>query len=124
VKVADFGLAKVIQEKDYYKVAGRAVLPVRWMAPESLLFGVFTSASDVWSYGVLLWEIASYGTLPFESCQVQEIVGMAQNRTLDHPWPVDGPEELMTLKEQCHHYEPENRPNFQEIHSILHGSNS
>ncbi len=48
VKIADFGLARGVYDKDYYRVAGRAVLPVRWMAPESLLYGVFTTASDVW----------------------------------------------------------------------------
>lgn len=48
VKVADFGMARVVQEKDYYRIAGRAVLPVRWMAPESLIYGIFSSASDVW----------------------------------------------------------------------------
>ena len=48
IKIADFGLARGVHDKDYYKVGGAAVLPVRWMAPESILFGVFTTASDVW----------------------------------------------------------------------------
>ena len=48
VKIADFGLARGVYDKDYYRVAGRALLPVRWMAPESILYGIFTSASDVW----------------------------------------------------------------------------
>ena len=48
VKLADFGLARGVQQKDYYRIAGQAVLPVRWLAPESLVYGVFTSASDVW----------------------------------------------------------------------------
>ena len=47
-KLADFGMARGVAEKDYYRIAGSAVLPVRWMAPESLLYGFFTSASDVW----------------------------------------------------------------------------
>ena len=47
-KLSDFGLARGVQEKDYYKVVARTALPVRWMAPESLLYGKFTSASDVW----------------------------------------------------------------------------
>ena len=48
IKIADFGLARAVHNKDYYKVGGAAVLPVRWMAPESLLFGLFNLASDVW----------------------------------------------------------------------------
>ena len=48
VKVADFGLARGVHDKDYYRVAGQAVLPVRWMAPECLLYGIFTTATDVW----------------------------------------------------------------------------
>ena len=47
-KLADFGMARGVAEKDYYRIAGSALLPVRWMAPESLLYGFFTSASDVW----------------------------------------------------------------------------
>ena len=48
MKLADFGLARGVQQKDYYRIAGQTVLPVRWLAPESLVYGVFTSASDVW----------------------------------------------------------------------------
>ena len=48
IKIADFGLARAVHNKDYYKVDGAVVLPVRWMAPESLLFGLFNLASDVW----------------------------------------------------------------------------
>ena len=48
IKIADFGLARAVHTKDYYKVDGAVVLPVKWMAPESLLFGLFSSASDVW----------------------------------------------------------------------------
>ena len=48
IKIADFGLARGVHDKDYYRVAGQAVLPVRWMAPECLLYGVFTTKSDVW----------------------------------------------------------------------------
>ena len=47
-KLSDFGLARGVHEKDYYKVTGRSLLPVKWLAPESLLYGKFTSASDVW----------------------------------------------------------------------------
>ena len=48
VKLADFGMARGVNESDYYRVAGQAILPVRWLAPESLVYGIFTSASDVW----------------------------------------------------------------------------
>ena len=48
IKLADFGLSREVYEKDYYKIAGRAILPVRWMAPECLIYGIFTTAADVW----------------------------------------------------------------------------
>lgn len=48
IKIADFGLARGVYNKDYYRVAGKAVLPIRWMAPECLIYGMFTTASDVW----------------------------------------------------------------------------
>lgn len=63
-KVGDFGLTRKTYCRDYYRMKGSAPLPIRWMAPESLEDGVFSSASDVWSFGVLLWEIGAFGTLP------------------------------------------------------------
>ncbi|CAH0750197.1 unnamed protein product [Diatraea saccharalis] len=65
VKISDFGLSRDIYSSDYYRVQSKSLLPVRWMPPESILYGKFTTESDIWSYGVVLWEIYSYGLQPY-----------------------------------------------------------
>ncbi|XP_046676612.1 receptor-type guanylate cyclase gcy-4-like [Homalodisca vitripennis] len=76
VKLGDFGMTRPMFEKDYYKFSRKGMLPVRWMSPESLGLGLFTPASDVWSYGVLLYEIITFGSFPFQ--------GMGNNQVLEH----------------------------------------
>ncbi|RWS26336.1 BDNF/NT-3 growth factors receptor-like protein, partial [Leptotrombidium deliense] len=65
VKISDFGMSRDIYTCDYYKVNGSRMLPVRWMPPESILYGKFTLESDVWSFGVVLWEIFTFGKQPY-----------------------------------------------------------
>ena len=74
-KIADFGLSRDVYGSDYYKVGGKsACLPVCWMPPESLLYGRFTVKSDVWSYGVLMWEVFTFATQPYFGASNQEII--------------------------------------------------
>ena len=61
VKISDFGLSRDIYAADYYRMQTKSLVPLRWMPPESIFFGKFSAESDVWSYGILLWEVYSYG---------------------------------------------------------------
>jgi len=73
VKVGDFGMARDVYETEYYRKEGKGLLPVRWMGPESIKDGKFTSQSDVWSYGVVLWEIATLAEQPYQGLTNDEV---------------------------------------------------
>ena len=80
VKVSDFGLSRDIYSSDYYRVQSKSLLPVRWMPPESVMYGKFTTDSDVWSFGVVLWEVFSFGLQPYFGYSNQEVVEMICSR--------------------------------------------
>ncbi|TGZ32398.1 Uncharacterized protein DBV15_06823 [Temnothorax longispinosus] len=73
VKIADFGMSRDIYTCDYYKIGGSRLLPVRWMSPESVVYGRFTLETDVWSFGVVLWEVYSFGKQPYYGFSNEEV---------------------------------------------------
>lgn len=86
VKLADFGMTRLVFENDYYRFSRKGMLPVRWMAPESLALGVFSPASDVWSFGILLYEIVTFGSLPFQGLSNSEVLARVKaGHTLELP---------------------------------------
>ena len=118
VKISDFGLAREIYAADYYRVQTKSLLPVRWMSAESMLYGKFTTESDVWSYGVLLWEIYSYGLQPYYGYSNQEVIEMIRSRQL-LPCPEECPSRMYAFMVECWHEVPTRRPSFSEIHARL-----
>lgn len=84
------------------------------MPSESILYGKFTAESDVWSYGVVLWEIYSYGLQPYYGYSNQEVINMVRSRQL-LPCPEACPSAVYTLMVECWHEQPIRRPNFVEI---------
>ena len=87
VKIGDFGLARdLCYAQDYYRMNGKDWLPVRWMSPESLRDSVFSSASDVWAYGVVLWEMVTLGEQPYQGLNNEEVLNFVKNRrTMEIP---------------------------------------
>ncbi|XP_040578490.1 proto-oncogene tyrosine-protein kinase ROS isoform X2 [Lepeophtheirus salmonis] len=112
VKIGDFGRAREIYRDDYYRKGG--LMPIRWMAPESLEDGVYTHQTDVWSYGIVLWEIISFGKQPYPGMSHLDVYHYVCNlrKTLDVP--LKCPHILYQLMTQCWSYEPINRPSFKE----------
>ena len=118
VKISDFGLSRDVYSSDYYRIQSKSLLPVRWMSPESILYGKFTIESDVWSYGVVLWEIFGFGLQPYYGYSNQEVVEMIRGRQI-LPAPEDCPARAYTLMVECWNETPYRRPNFTDIHTRL-----
>ncbi len=118
VKISDFGLSRDIYAADYYRVQSKSLLPVRWMPPESILYGKFSTESDVWSFGVVLWEIYSYGLQPYYGYSNQEVIEMIRSRQL-LPCPEDCPSRMYAFMVECWHEVPQRRPTFGEVHNRL-----
>ncbi|XP_017753016.1 PREDICTED: uncharacterized protein LOC108545751 [Eufriesea mexicana] len=118
VKLGDFGMTRPMYENDYYKFNRRGMLPVRWMAPESLGLGIFTPASDVWSYGVLLYEIITFGSFPFQGMSNNEVLTHVKNgNSLIVPKGVKL--QLVNLMYSCWRKEHTKRPTAPEIVDFL-----
>ncbi|BFZ17133.1 hypothetical protein BsWGS_20172 [Bradybaena similaris] len=113
VKLGDFGLSRWVDEECYYK-ASKGKLPIKWMAPESINFRKFTTASDVWMFGVCVWEILMYGVKPFQNVRNNDVIGKieAGERLA---LPPGCPPTLYNLMSACWHYEPPRRPTFANL---------
>ncbi|GAB0088288.1 Tyrosine-protein kinase [Sergentomyia squamirostris] len=119
VKISDFGMSR--EEEEYIVSDGMKQIPIKWTAPEALNFGKYTSLCDVWSYGILMWEIFSKGDTPYS--------GMSNARARERidagyrmPAPEQTPPEMYRLMLRCWSYEAEARPHFDEIFSIVENS--
>ncbi|MEE6459026.1 hypothetical protein FKM82_000513 [Ascaphus truei] len=118
VKIADFGLSRNIYSADYYKANENDAIPIRWMPPESIFYNRYTSESDVWAYGVVLWEIFSYGMQPYYGMAHEEVIYYVRDGNI-----LSCPEncllELYNLMRLCWSKMPTDRPSFACIHRIL-----
>ncbi|XP_076089860.1 hepatocyte growth factor receptor-like [Mytilus galloprovincialis] len=120
VKVADFGLARDIYTKNYYSSDNKKMLPVKWMAPESLENGTYSTKSDVWSFGVVMWELITRGAAPY--CDV--------NNWDMHKYLFSGrrlkrtefcPTRLYDIMMKCWEFDPDDRPTFHEVNKRITG---
>ncbi|XP_027471132.1 muscle, skeletal receptor tyrosine-protein kinase isoform X5 [Zalophus californianus] len=118
VKIADFGLSRNIYSADYYKANENDAIPIRWMPPESIFYNRYTTESDVWAYGVVLWEIFSYGLQPYYGMAHEEVIYYVRDGHI-LACPEDCPLELYNLMRLCWSKLPADRPSFASIHRIL-----
>ncbi|KAK2119478.1 Tyrosine-protein kinase transmembrane receptor ror2 [Saguinus oedipus] len=113
VKISDLGLSREVYAADYYKLLGNLLLPICWMAPEAITYGKFSINSDIWSYGMVLWEVFSYGLQPY--CQ--------PGRGGDDPEPAGCPDDcpswVYALMIECWNEFPSRQSCFKDIHSRL-----
>ncbi|XP_036060907.1 macrophage colony-stimulating factor 1 receptor [Onychomys torridus] len=118
-KIGDFGLARDIMNDSNYVVKGNARLPVKWMAPESIFDCVYTVQSDVWSYGILLWEIFSLGLNPYPGILVNSKFYKLVKDGYQMAQPVFAPKNIYSIMQSCWDLEPTKRPTFQQICLLL-----
>jgi hypothetical protein len=117
VKIADFGMTRSVYEKNYYRLAGRAILPIRWMAPESF-YGKFTMMSDIWAYGITCWEVFMLARVqPYLELEDKDVIENAVcregPRLLERPACCD--DATFQLMMECWNLIPEERPSFTDI---------
>nr|XP_036859829.1 receptor-type tyrosine-protein kinase FLT3 [Manis javanica] len=119
VKICDFGLARDIMSDSNYVIRGNARLPVKWMAPESLFEGIYTIKSDVWSYGILLWEIFSLGVNPYPGIPVDANFYKLIQSGFKMDQPFYATEGIYFIMQSCWAFDSRKRPSFLSLISFL-----
>ncbi|XP_054025050.1 tyrosine-protein kinase Fes/Fps isoform X2 [Dryobates pubescens] len=118
LKISDFGMSREEEDGIYASTGGMKQIPVKWTAPEALNYGRYSSESDVWSFGILLWEAFSLGAVPYSNLSNQQTrEAVEQGVRLDPPEQC--PEEVYRLMQRCWEYDPRKRPSFSTIHQDL-----
>uniref|UniRef100_A0A671NHA0 Platelet-derived growth factor receptor alpha n=1 Tax=Sinocyclocheilus anshuiensis TaxID=1608454 RepID=A0A671NHA0_9TELE len=115
VKICDFGLARDIMHDNNYISKGSTFLPVKWMAPESIFDNLYTTLSDVWSYGILLWEIFSLGGTPYPGMVVDSSFYNKIKSGYRMAKPEHASSDVYELMMKCWNSEPEKRPSFYSL---------
>uniref|UniRef100_A0A8B9MK70 Protein kinase domain-containing protein n=1 Tax=Accipiter nisus TaxID=211598 RepID=A0A8B9MK70_9AVES len=119
VKICDFGLARDIMHDSNYVSKGSTFLPVKWMAPESIFDNLYTTLSDVWSYGILLWEIFSLGGTPYPGMMVDSTFYNKIKSGYRMAKPDHATNEVYEIMVKCWNSEPEKRPSFYHLSEIV-----
>uniref|UniRef100_A0A8C1KZA0 receptor protein-tyrosine kinase n=1 Tax=Cyprinus carpio TaxID=7962 RepID=A0A8C1KZA0_CYPCA len=120
-KVSDFGLSRFLEDDTSdptYTSALGGKIPIRWTAPEAIQYRKFTSSSDVWSYGIVMWEVMSYGERPYWDMSNQDVIN-AIEQDYRLPPPMDCPNALHQLMLDCWQKDRNNRPKFNQIVNTL-----
>ncbi|MFH4978534.1 hypothetical protein AB6A40_005243 [Gnathostoma spinigerum] len=116
VKISDFGMSRrLYSQTEYYRMNSlKAILPVRWMPPESVQFGKFTHASDIWAFGITLWEVCTYGDVPFGELSNAEILSAVASG-VRLPKPKHTPGGVHEIMQHCWELEPNDRPSCYDV---------
>ncbi|CAH1959824.1 unnamed protein product [Acanthoscelides obtectus] len=122
-KICDFGLARVIEDNEYCPKQGSR-FPVKWTAPEAIVYGRFSIKSDVWSYGILLMELFTYGQVPYPGMHGREVIEMVE-KGYRMPKPTSHylPDEIYQIMINCWDANPEKRPTFEFLTHYFEGFN-
>ncbi len=112
VKIADFGLSRDIYEKDYYRIGPNVCkLPIKWMSPESIQNKIFNTETDIWSYGVLVWELFTRGMIPYSNIENKFLFYHLENGNR-LPKPQSCPVSIYVILLKCWSKSPKSRPDF------------
>ncbi|KAH9514881.1 Tyrosine kinase receptor Cad96Ca [Bulinus truncatus] len=114
VKISDFGLARRVGQSDIYERTRKGLLPIRWMSPETVMFNQFSEKSDVWSFGILLWEMITLCLIPYSELDVDQVVEKIKGGEL-LLCPMNSPGEIQTIMFSCWRSSPTCRPTFSEL---------
>ncbi|KAM5261702.1 tyrosine-protein kinase Fer isoform 1-T2 [Hipposideros larvatus] len=117
LKISDFGMSRQ-EDGGVYSSSGLKQIPIKWTAPEALNYGRYSSESDVWSFGILLWETFSLGVCPYPGMTNQQAREQVE-RGYRMSAPQHCPEDIFKIMMKCWDYKPENRPKFSELQKEL-----
>ncbi|CAB3991422.1 Muscle, skeletal receptor tyrosine kinase, partial [Paramuricea clavata] len=120
IKIADFGMSRDIYSNNYYKIEKDTVLPIRWLSPEAVLYGKFTIESDIYSYGVLLWEVFTFSMQPYYGYTNKEVLEFIA-KGIHLAKPDFCPNFVYPIMKKCWSKEPELRPYYDKIINAMNG---